>query len=335
VGRSATLGSVPPSALLALVVSLVLTLATDQARAQSSDCEPLREVHPLPGEALPVDGAIWDICYYVARGDRAAALPDQVCAVPKLSDAQGRPIELKLEMRADGPPTRLISRYRPVTALQAGATYRLDPGVFSKPGEARDVHVIEATEAAPPAPLLQALDYSVAGSQAEARFRFAPFVGLLVKDLGAQGSVSQAAIDVVHVGVDDDPRPTLLLERTPCRENFAAQPGASTLLRFGVFDLAGHFSGWGESMAVQFPRTDTAYPATDGAADGEDGGASGCTLCAPESAPRAGVALLGCALALLSRRVSAAPLQRGRRRLRRDAVRSASAAGGGQPGAAG
>jgi hypothetical protein len=302
VGRSATLGSVAKSALIGLAAYLAFALAAQRARAQSSDCAPLREVHPLPGEALPVDGSIWDICYYVARGDRAAALPDQVCAMPKLSDAQGRSIELKLEMRADGPPTRLVSRYRPMTPLQVGASYQLEPGEFSKPGGAREVRVIEATDATPPAPVLQALDYSVSGSQAEARFRFAPFVGLLVKDLGAQGSASQAAIDVAHVGADDDPRPTLLLERTPCRENFAAQPGASTNLRFGVFDLADHFSGWGEPMPVQFPRTDTAYPSGDGSSDAEDGADSGCALGLPASAPPSRAALVGCALALLRRR---------------------------------
>jgi len=298
VGRSATLGSVDKSALVSVLTCLALALVTERARAQSSDCEPLREVHPLPGEALPVDGSIWDICYYVARGDRAAALPDEVCSVPKLSDAQGKPVELKLEMRADGPPTRLVSRYRPVTELQAGAKYQLDPGAFSQPSGAREVRVIEATDAAPSPPVIQALEYSVSGSQAEARFRFAPFVGLLVKDLGAQGSASQAAIDVVHVGADDDARPTLLLERTPCRENFAAQPGASTLLRFGIFDLAGHFSGWSESMPVQFPSRDTAYPASD-SSDAEDDAESGCTLAVPASAPsRAGVAFAS-ALALL------------------------------------
>jgi hypothetical protein len=301
VGRSATLGSVDKPALVSVLACLALALVAERARAQSSDCEPLREVHPLPGEALPVDGSIWDICYYVARGDRAAALPDQVCSMPKLSDARGQSIELKLEMRADGPPTRLISRYRPVTELQAGTTYQLDPGAFSKP---REVRVIEATDAAPSPPVIQALDYSVSGAQAEARFRFAPFVGLLVKDLGAQGSASQAAIDVVHVGSDDDARPTLLLERSPCRENFAAQPGASTLLRFGIFDLAGHFSGWGESMPVQFPNVDTAYPSSDDSSDAADGGDSGCALGVPARVPwlRAGSACAGCALALAQRR---------------------------------
>jgi hypothetical protein len=122
--------------------------------------------------------------------------------------------------------------------------------------------------------------------QAEARFRFAKFEGLLVKDLGAQGSPSLAAIDVSHV--DDDVRPLLRLARTPCRENFAAQPGARASVRFGVFDLAGGFSGWSETRQVQFPQRDTAFPddpaSTDDARD--DGG---CALGrAPRSAASAG-----------------------------------------------
>ena len=282
----------------------MLALSAERARAQSADCEPLREVHPLPGEALPVGGSIWDICYYVANGERDSALPDQVCAMPKLSDAQGKPIALELERRADGPPTRLVSRYRPVTALEPGVTYKLDPGVFSSPSGVRDVRVVAAANDVPPPPVIQALDYSVMGTSAEARFRFAPFSGLLVKDLGAQGSASLAAIDVSHVGDDDDPRPTLLLARTPCRENFAAQPGASTNLRFGVFDLAGGFSGWGEPMPVQFPQTDTAYPSEAASDDGDDGSDSGCTLSAvqPASLSGAWLAAACCAFAARSKR---------------------------------
>lgn len=245
--------------------------------AQSEDCEPLREVHPLPGEALPVDGSIWDICYYVARGDRTTARSDEVCTVPKLTDAGGRAVELELVKSADGPPTRLVSRYRPLTPLEVGASYQLDPGPFSQPSGVRSVRVVAAGAAPPPPPVIEALDYSVMGMQAEARFRFSSFSGLLVKDVGAQGSPSLAAIDVSHVGGEGDARPVLRLARTPCMENFAAQPGASASLRFGVFDLAGGFSGWSETRQVQFPQRDTGLP--DDSADADEAGdEGGCAL---------------------------------------------------------
>jgi hypothetical protein len=48
------------------------------------------------------------------------------------------------------------------------------------------------------------------------------------------------------------------------------------MLRFGVLDLAGNFSGWGETEAVQFPSTDTEFsmPGASAAQDEEadDGG---------------------------------------------------------------
>jgi hypothetical protein len=175
----------------------------------------------------------------------------------------------------------------------------------------RSVRVVAAGAAPPAPPVIEALDYSVmvTGSQAEARFRFSAFEGLLVKDLGAQGSPSLAAIDVSHVGGDGDARPTLRLARTPCMENFAAQPGASASVRFGVFDLAGGFSGWSEARQVQFPQTDTAFPDDSASADGDDGG------CALGRSPRAARWPLALAGALALRRArrrqlhSSAPAQ--------------------------
>lgn len=276
--RGATLGSVATSArALSFALGVLIAAVPRAGHAQSADCEPLREVHPLPGEALPVDGSIWDICYYVAHGDRTTARSDEVCAVPKLTDAQGRTVALELEKSADGPPTRLVSRYRPLMPLEVGATYQLDPGAFSQPSGVRSVRVVAAGAALPAPPVIEALDYSVMGSQAEARFRFSAFEGLLVKDLGAQGSPSLAAIDVSHVGGEGDGRPSLRLARTPCMENFAAQPGASASVRFGVFDLAGGFSGWSEPRQVQFPQMDTAFPDDSASAD-ESGDDGGCAL---------------------------------------------------------
>jgi hypothetical protein len=284
--RSATLRSVATSArALAFALGALIVALPRAGHAQSADCEPLREIHPLPGEALPVDGSIWDICYYVARGDRSTARSDEVCAVPKLTDALGRAIELELVKSADGPPTRLVSRYHPVTPLEVGASYQLDPGAFSQPSGARSVRVVAAGAAPPPPPVIEALDYSVKDSQAEARFRFAAFEGLLVKDVGAQGSPSLAAIDVSHVGGDGDGRPTLRLARTPCMENFAAQRGASASVRFGVFDLAGGFSGWSEVQQVRFPQLDTAFPDAAASAD-ESADEGGCALGhSPRAAP--------------------------------------------------
>jgi hypothetical protein len=283
---------------LAFALGVLIAAVPRAGRAQSADCEPLREVHPLPGEALPVDGSIWDICYYVAHGDRTTARSDEVCAVPKLRDAQGRALELELEKSADGPPTRLVSRYRPLTPLEVGGSYQLDPGAFSQPSGVRSVRVVAAGAAPPAPPVIEALDYSVVvkDSQAEARFRFSPFEGLLVKDVGAQGSPSLAAIDVSHVGGDGDARPSLRLARTPCMENFAAQPGASASVRFGVFDLAGGFSGWSDARQVQFPQTDTAFPDDSASAEEsrEDGG---CALGRSPHAARWPLALAG-ALAL-------------------------------------
>jgi hypothetical protein len=268
---------------LAFALGVLIAAVPRAGHAQSADCEPLREVHPLPGEALPEDGSIWDICYYVANGERTSARSDEVCTAPKLTDARGQAIELQLEKSAEGPPTRLVSRYRPVTPLEVGASYQLDPGAFSQPSGPRSVRVVAAGAAPPAPPVIEALDYSVLGSRAEARFRFSAFQGLLVKDLGAQGSPSLAAIDVSHVGGDGDARPTLRLARTPCMETFAAQPGASTNIRFGVFDLAGGFSGWSEPRQVQFPQVETAYPEDGASADDpeEEGG------CALGRSPRA------------------------------------------------
>ncbi|MEO8177890.1 MAG: hypothetical protein ABI895_03565 [Deltaproteobacteria bacterium] len=290
------------SAWLALAAGLALALGSTRARAQTDDCEPLREIHPLPDEALPVDGSIWDICYFVSAGDREGAQSDDVCAAPKLWDAQGKAIELILDRRADAPPTRLITRYRPATPLQVGASYKLDPGAFSSPSGPRNFRVVEANSNPPAPPVIEALDYSVMGSSAEARFRFAPFGGLLVKDVGAHGSVSLAAIDVSHVSEGSDPRPFVRLARRPCMENFAAEPGASTSLRFGVFDLAASFSGWGETRLVQFPATDTAAPSTD--AEGEDAQDGGCALRAPgrSSPPAAWLALVCVAVQRLRRK---------------------------------
>jgi hypothetical protein len=276
-------------------VGAVLALGVAPVRAQSDDCEPLREIHPLPDEAFPVDGSIWDICYYVSDGDRAGAQSDDVCVAPKLWDAQGTAIQLVLDRRADAPPTRLITRYRPATPLQVGASYKLDPGAFSSPSGMRNFRVVEANSNPPAPPVIELLDYSVMGSSAEARFRFAPFQGLLVKDVGAHGSVSLAAIDVSHVNEGADPRPFVRLARRPCMENFAAQPGASASVRFGVFDLAANFSGWGETREVQFPSTDTAAESGAGDEEAEEGG---CALRAPgrSSLPVAWLALAGVAL---------------------------------------
>lgn len=155
---------------------------------------------------------------------------------------------------------------------------KLDPGAFSSPSGTRTFRVVEANSNPPAPPLIEVLDYSVMGSSAEARFRFAPFQGLLVKDVGAHGAASLAAIDVSHVSEGGDPRPFVRLARRPCMENFAAQPGGSTILRFGVFDLAANFSGWGKTRDVPFPATDTAAESTGADEDAEDGG---CALGAP------------------------------------------------------
>ena len=285
----------------------ILALGSAAARAQSEDCQPLREIHPLPGEALPVDGSIWDICYYVSGSDREAAQSDDVCAAPKLWDAQGNAIELTLDRRADAPPTRLITRYRPATPLQVGASYKLDPGAFSSPSGTRNFQVVEANANPPAPPVIEALEYSVMGSSAEARFRFAPFQGLLVKDVGAHGSVSLASIDVSHVSEGNDPRPLLRLARRPCMENFAAQPGASASLRFGVFDLAANFSGWGETRDLEFPTTDTPTESTSAGDDAAQSG--GCALHTPgrASLPVAWLALACIALRRLRSRVTQRP----------------------------
>jgi hypothetical protein len=296
-------------AWFALRVGAVLALGSAAASAQSDDCQPLREIHPLPGEALPLDGSIWDICYYVSGGDREAAQSDDVCAAPKLWDAQGNAIELTLDRRADAPPTRLVTRYRPATPLQVGASYKLDPGAFSSPSGPRNFQVVEANANPPAPPVIESLEYSVLGSSAEARFRFAPFQGLLVKDVGAHGSVSLASIDVSHVSEGNDPRPFVRLARRPCMENFAAQPGASASLRFGVFDLAANFSGWGETRDVKFPANDTAAEATNTADDAEQDG--GCALRAPGGASRSAAWLALASVALRrSRRTAARRSQR-------------------------
>jgi MYXO-CTERM domain-containing protein len=47
------------------------------------------------------------------------------------------------------------------------------------------------------------------------------------------------------------PFPIFLLGRAACVDNWPeVGPGASTSVRFGVFDLAGNFSGWGEEIDV-------------------------------------------------------------------------------------
>jgi hypothetical protein len=292
-------------------VGALLALGSAVARAQSDDCQPLREIHPLPGEALPADGSIWDICYYVSGGDREAAQSDDVCAAPQLWDAQGNAIELTLDRRADAPPTRLITRYRPATPLQVGASYQLDPGAFSTPSGMRTFQVVEANASPPAPPVIASLEYSVMGSSAEARFRFAPFQGLLVKDVGAHGAVALASIDVSHVSEGNDPRPFLRLARRPCMENFAAQPGASTSLRFGVFDLAANFSGWGETRDVKFPATDTAAESTNAGDDAEQDG--GCALRAPGRSSLSAAWLALACVALRRLRSRAAPRSDGAR----------------------
>jgi hypothetical protein len=270
---------VPQSLLpwwLALAVAAPAGLLLSR-NAGAQDCQPLREVRPLPEEPLPANGYIWDVCYYVVNGDRQGARSDEICAAPRLFDAQGAAVPLEIERRADAPPTRQVTRYRPLVPLQVGATYALEPGEYARPSGRRSVRVVAAVEVMPAPPELRSLDYQVRGESALARFRFADFDGLLVKDLGAQGQVSLAAVDLSRQAADAMPELELL--KTPCRENFAAEPGASTMLRFGVLDLAGNFSGWGETAAVQFPESDVEFSAagnTPGAEESseEDGGCS-------------------------------------------------------------
>lgn len=269
--------------------------------AWAQACQPLREVRPLPEEPLPANGYIWDICYYVVDGDREGARSDEVCAAPQLFDAQGAAVPLTIERRADAPPTRLITRYRPEAPLQVGASYSLEPGEHSRPAGRRSVRVVAAIEAMPAPPELLSIDYQVRGESAVARFRFADFDGLLLKDLGAQGQPSLAAVDVSRVAADVAPELELLKE--PCRENFAAQPGASTMLRFGVLDLAGNFSGWSETAAVQFPTGDTEFSAPSSSEEEEQGGNDGgCSLRGPvRSRPALLGALLMAGVALVRR----------------------------------
>jgi hypothetical protein len=264
--------------LLALLASSAVLLGARGAHAQQ--CQPVREMRPLPGEALPANGYIWDVCYYVVDGDREDARSDEICAAPRLFDAGGAAVPLEIERRVDAPPTRLVTRYRPLAPLQVGATYALEPGEYVRPSGRRSVQVVAAVETMPPPPELLSIDYQVRGESAVARFRFANFAGLLLKDLGAQGQPSLGGVDISRLVVDAAPELELLKE--PCRENFAAQPGASTMLRFGVLDLAGNFSGWGETEAVQFPSSDTEF-STPGAAEEEEGGddGGGCSLRVP------------------------------------------------------
>lgn len=162
--------------------------------ARAQDCQPLREVRPLPEEPLPANGYIWDVCYYVVNGDREGARSDEICSAPRLFDAQGTEVPLTLERRADAPPTRLITRYRPEVPLQVGASYALEPGAYASPAGRRSVRVVAATMALPAPPELLSIDYQVRGESAMARFRFVDFDGLLLKDLGAQGQPSLAAV---------------------------------------------------------------------------------------------------------------------------------------------
>jgi hypothetical protein len=165
------------------------------------------------------------------------------------------------------------------------------------------LRVVAATESLPAPPELLSIDYQVRGESAVARFRFADFDGLLLKDLGAQGQPSLAAVDVSRLAAEAAPELELLKE--PCRENFAAQPGASTMLRFGVVDLVGNFSGWGETAAVLFPTSDTEFSAPSSSEvagpGGDDGG--GCSLRgAARSRPAPLAALLMAGVALARRR---------------------------------
>jgi hypothetical protein len=292
-------------ALLGSSAVLMGWLLSGPRLARAQDCQPLREVRPLPEEPLPANGYIWDVCYYVVEGDREGARSDEVCTAPRLFDAQGAEVPLTLERRADAPPTRLITRYRPDLPLQVGASYALEPGVHARPAGRRSVRVVAATEALPPPPELLSIDYQVRGESAVARFRFADFEGLLLKDLGAQGQPSLAAVDVSRLAADAPPELELL--KQPCRENFAAQPGASTMLRFGVLDLAGNFSGWGETEAVQFPTSDVEFSAPSGSEEaGQGGGDGGCSLHQPvRTRPQLG--LFGALLAAvaLARRLAA------------------------------
>ncbi len=291
-GSLALQGSSAPLAkvgLLALVVLAgLLALAPRAARAQ--ECQPLREVRPLPDELLPANGYIWDVCYYVVNGDREDARSNEICAAPRLFDAGGAEVALALERRADAPPTRLVSRYRPLVPLQVGASYSLEPGEYVRPSGRRTVRVVAATEEVPEPPRLLSLDYQVRGESALARFRFADFDGLLVKDVGAQGQPSLGGVDISRL--DPGAAPELELLKQPCRENFSAQRGASAMVRFGVLDLAGNFSGWGETESVQFPATDTELSEPSGNAEEEAGAGGGCSLRGCAGSRAAGLAVL-------------------------------------------
>lgn len=267
--------------MLALLASpAVLTMLAGLRVAHAQDCQPVREVRPLPDEPLPANGYIWDVCYYVVNGDRAGARSDEICSEPRLFDAQGTAVPLEMERRADAPPTRLVTRYRPQQPLLVGASYELEPGEYARPAGRRTVRVVNAAEGMPAPPEVLSIDYQVRGESAVARFRFADFRGLLLKDVGAQGQPSLATVDVSRLAVDAAPE--LELARQPCRENFAAEPGARAALRFGVLDLAGNFSGWGETEAVQFPTSDTEFSAASGSEEaGEAGDDGGCSLGAP------------------------------------------------------
>ncbi len=62
---------------------------------------------------------------------------------------------------------------------------------------------------------------------------------------------------------------------TPCLDNWpGARPGDSTRIRFGAFDLAGNFSGWGEWHDLEIPREIERDPAGDGPPEDDGGGCS-------------------------------------------------------------
>lgn len=279
-------------ALLASSALLSLSAALVPGSALAQDCQPLREVRPLRDEPLPANGYIWDVCYYVVNGDREGARSDEVCAAPRLFDAQGKAVPLELDRSADAPPTRRVARYRPQEPLRAGETYSLEPGQYARPSGRRSVRVVAAAEAAPEPPELLSIDYQVRGTSAVARFQFAEFTGLLLKDVGAQGQPSLGAVDVSRLELAAAPELELLQE--PCRENFAAQPGASTMLRFGALDLAGNFSGWGETVNVQFPTSDTEF-STPSATEDDGGDEGGCAV-KPGAGARDARGLLAAAL---------------------------------------
>jgi MYXO-CTERM domain-containing protein len=275
-----------PLILLALFTALaaLVTVAPRGARACSCAWLETDALFPADGQQdVPTNTRIWvgGGMYWAEPGDAEYRLT--------LLDGDGATVEV-LYSDLTG-YNDLISVMTPTSALQAGETYEI--WVDGDEVLGRFTVGSDSDTSPPTVPAEMDRESSASARVAGMQSSCGPsdVVNLTLENTGLvyvaniEGVEGPDTATLDGESSDLSPAPEFRIGSAGCTWSWPdAAPGASTTVRWGVFDLAGNFSGWSEPVSVSVPP-------------------AGCN-CVLGGAPRAtgGIAAAGLALLVLVRR---------------------------------